>query len=93
MEHTICAQVIAYKVFYIYVERTYTYTTVANLHFLPNIMWIILKLSVTLARKRFVPNRVKNKNGNKWKEKKRRHLDLFWLYSMGEGGGILANYF
>lgn len=33
MEHTICAQVIAYKVFYIYVERTHTYTIVANLHF------------------------------------------------------------
>lgn len=39
MEHTICAQVIACKVFYIYictyVERTHTYVyiIVANLHF------------------------------------------------------------
>lgn len=75
-----------------YVERTHTYTIVANLHFFAQYNVDNTETERDAGSKAVC---AKSSQKQKWKqvEREKETFRFVWLYSMGEGGGILANYF
>lgn len=92
MEHTICSQVIAYKVFYIYVCRTNTY-----IYNRPKpALFAQYNMDNTETERDAGSKAVcaKSSQKQKWKQVERERETTFrFVLAVGEGGGILAHYF